>query len=129
MMEPVLRVCAAAICAMLAALLLKKTNPELALLLTVAAVAVVAAAGLTMTEGLRQLRELLRESFGLNERYMRPVLKCVAAAIVTKLTADLCRDASRSAAASAVELAGTACALGILSPLLVEMLKMLGGWL
>lgn len=128
-MEPVLRVCAAAVCALLTALLLKKTNPELALLLTMSAVLVIAAAGLAMTQGLRQLRELLSDSFGLSERYALPVLKCVAAAIITKLTAELCRDASQSATAAAVELAGTACALGILSPLLIHLLKTLGGWL
>ena len=48
---------------------------------------------------------------------------------MTRVTADLCKDASQNAAASAVELAGTFCALGIIMPLLLTMLKMVGEFL
>ena len=89
----------------------------------------IALASLRLGEGLRELNDLLRDRFGLPESALRPVLKCMAAAVVTKLTADLCRDASQTAAASAVELAGTLCALGILLPLLTTVLKMLESFL
>ncbi len=128
-MEPLLRVSAAAVLTLLACLLLRKTNPELAALLSIAAVALIALAALRLGGSLRELRELLGERFGLQESAVRPILKCLAAAVVTKLTADLCRDSSQSAAASAVELMGSLCALGLILPLLTTVLKMLEGFL
>ena len=78
---------------------------------------------------LAELRTLLRDEFSLSESYTLPLLKCVAAAVVTKLTADLCRDSAQAAAASAVELAGTLCTLGIIAPLLIGVLRMVGAYL
>ena len=43
-------------------------------------------------------------------------------ALVAKLTADLCREASQNAAASAAELLGVLCALGAAMPLIGSML-------
>lgn len=128
-MELVFRISAAAVCALVIGLLLKRTNPELSALLSVAVMAMILLAALRLSSGFQELLGLLRSQFGLTETMIQPVLKCVAAAIVTKMTADLCRDASQTAAASAVEIAGTVCALGIIMPLLISMLKMAGGFL
>ena len=128
-MEPMLRISAAAVCALLSCLLLRRTNPELAAALGIAAVGMILLAALNMGSGLKELRETLRDRFQLKETMMQPVLKCVAVGIVTRLTADLCKDSSQNAAASAVEVAGSFCALGIIMPLLVSMLKMVGDFL
>ena len=128
-MEPMLRISAAAVCALLSCLLLKRTNPELAAALGIAAVGMILLAALNMGSGLKELRETLRDRFQLKETMMQPVLKCVAVGIVTRLTADLCKDSSQNAAASAVEVAGSFCALGIIMPLLVSLLKMVGDFL
>ena len=128
-MEPMLRISAAAVCALLSCLLLKRTNPELAAALGIAAVGMILLAAMNMGSGLKDLRETLRDRFQLKDTMMQPVLKCVALGIVTRLTADLCKDSSQNAAASAVEVAGSFCALGIIMPLLVSMLKMVGDFL
>ena len=128
-MELMLRVAAATLCALCAALLIRQKNPELALLLSIGSVAVITLAALRMATGLGQLRALLQERFDLDETYMQPILKCLAVAIVTKLTAELCRENAHAAAAAAVELAGSLCALGIVMPLLETMLKMVGDFL
>lgn len=128
-MEPMLRISAAAVCALLSCLLLKRTNPELAAALGIAAVGMILLAAINMGSGLKDLRETLRDRFQLKDTMMQPVLKCVALGIVTRLTADLCKDSSQNAAASAVEVAGSFCALGIIMPLLVSMLKMVGDFL
>lgn len=128
-MELLFRIAAAAVCTLMIGLILRRTNPELSALLSLAAIVMIVLSSLRVGSGLRELTELLHKSFGLTETYILPVLKCVAAAIVTRLTADLCRDASHTATASAVELAGTFCALGVIMPLLISMLKMIGGFL
>ena len=124
-----LRVAAAAICTLLSCLLLRRTNPELAAALSICAVVLILLAALSVSSGLTELKTTLRERFALSETVMQPVLKCVAAGIVTRLTSDLCKDSAQSAAASAVELVGTLCALGVILPLLTTMLKMVEGFL
>lgn len=125
-MELLIRVSAAALCTLLLYLLLKKSNPELAALLSIAAALAFLAASLRYGSAFSELVSKLRGQFGLQDVYIRPLLKCLAAAIVSKLTADLCRDCQQSAAASAVELAGSVCAVGILMPLLTSMFDILG---
>ena len=120
---------AAALSAAVFGLLLRRKNPELTSLLSVAAVAVLLIAALRWAMPFRELSETVRTMTDGKETLLAPVLKCVAAAVVTQITADLCRDASQSALASAAELTGTLFALGLSMPLIVSMLKMLGGLL
>ena len=46
-----------------------------------------------------------------------------------RLGANFCKDASQGAAAATIELLGTVCALGIAMPLLLSVLKTIGGLL
>lgn len=128
-MELVLRSAAVALSATLAGLLLKKNNPELSLTLSMTAVAVIMIAALSFIKGILELGETVQNLFGVSETLVLPVIKCVAVAITTKVAADLCRDSSQGAAASSVELAGTVCAISVIMPLIVSMLKTIGGLL
>ena len=56
-----------------------------------------------------------------------PIMKCLAIAIVTRIASELCKDSAQNAAAAAVELAGTVCAVSTVMPLLMSVLKMIGG--
>lgn len=109
-----------------AALLVRRTNPELGLALSVASVCVVLLLSLTMLGALSTLRDTSRRVYGVPEAYLLPVIKCCAAAILARLSADLCREASQSAAASAMELLGVLCALASAMPLLTSMLSVIG---
>lgn len=126
-MELVFKAAAAALTASAAALLIKRTNPEISLLLGACTAALIAIAAMGFAKGLRELSDAVKTISDSSAVYTAPVLKCAAVAIVTKLASELCRDASQGAAASAVELAGTVCALSIAMPLVMSMLKMIGG--
>ena len=76
-MELVFRSAAAALCAAMLALLLKRTNPELSLLVSLAAVAVILLAAMKVAQGIRSFSELLRSDFGLSDTLLLPVLKCL----------------------------------------------------
>ena len=128
-MELVVRSVGVALCAAFAALLLRRGAPELTLPLAAAAVAVILLAAAGFLRGLRDLSDTVRVSFGVSETYTLPMLKCLSISLVTKFGAELCRDASQNAAASAVELAGTVCALSVVLPLLTAILKTVGGLL
>ena len=107
------------------ALLLKKTAPEMSLVLGMAACILAGCVAAELLSGLRQLLDLLRDSTGLSPAVTGPVLKCVGAAVITRISSDLCRDAGQSAVASAVELCGAACALTAALPLIHTLIEMI----
>lgn len=126
-MELVLRASALALCTALITLVVKKTNPEISLLLSAAVVTAVTISAAGFLRGLKELTDMLRDGFGISDIYLLPVLKCMAIAVVSKLAGDLCRDSSQAAAASSVEFAGTVCAMGTILPLMVSVLRLIGG--
>ena len=126
MMDAMVRLAAAAVTAVVLSGVLKKTTPELALLLTLAAgiwmLAVVA-------DGLGAVVELMKElagQAGVSEVLLEPVVKTVALSILTKLTAEICRSAGESGVAAFVETAGTVLALVVDLPLVRAVAQLMG---
>ncbi|MCI6486690.1 MAG: SpoIIIAC/SpoIIIAD family protein [Candidatus Limivicinus sp.] len=126
-MELIVKAAALALTAALIGIVLRRTNPELSLLLSICTVVLIMGAALGFAKSFTELAQTVQRIFGVSETLIKPVLKCVAVAIITKMTSDLCKDSSQAAAASAVELAGTVCALCIIMPLLMSMLTAIGG--
>ena len=126
-MELILKAAALALTAALIGIVLRRTNPEMTLLLSVCTVVLIMGAALGFAQSFTELARTVQRIFGVSETLIKPVIKCVAVAIITKMTSDLCKDSSQAAAASAVELAGTVCALCIIMPLLMSMLTAIGG--
>lgn len=126
-MELILKAAALALTAALIGIVLRRTNPEMTLLLSICTVVLIMGAALGFAQSFTELAQTVQRIFGVSETLIKPVIKCVAVAIITKMTSDLCKDSSQAAAASAVELAGTVCALCIIMPLLMSMLTAIGG--
>ena len=108
---------AAALCviAALLGLVLRRSNPEITLLLALAAAAAVLLA-------LAEPR--LAEQSGVSRTLLTPLYKTVGIALVVKVGGGLCRDAGESALAAALEFAGTVCALLTALPLLRAVLEL-----
>lgn len=126
-MEIAGKAAAAAVAAALCALLLRKSNPELAAVLTLGACAAVLIFALGGVPDLLDAAREARELSGMSAAALSPVLKCVGIGIVARLGADTCRDAGSASCASAVELAGALAALLAALPLLRTLLSMLEG--
>lgn len=122
-----MKAAALALTAALIGIVLRRTNPEMTLLLSICTVVLIMGAALGFAKSFTELAQTVQRIFGVSETLIKPVIKCVAVAIITKMTSDLCKDSSQAAAASAVELAGTVCALCIIMPLLMSMLTAIGG--
>lgn len=108
--------------------LLRRKTPEQALLLTMAILA--AALAQCMRVGaplLEEMRSLFRRA-GIELTYVSILLRTLAAALVTRLGADLCKDGGSQALASAVETAGAVAALVIALPLLRAVVDLLLGY-
>ena len=126
-----LAVKAAAICivAALCVSFLKRSTPELGLLLSLAAAIVVLGCILTYAEGAAAILDELLGQTGLDRELFTPLFKIIGISLVSRLGTDLCKDAGQGTLASLVELSGTLCALLAAAPLLAAAAKVFGGWL
>lgn len=125
-MELSIRICGILLVSCCVALMIRKSNPELSLLLSMAALTLVIGAAAALFKPVTDLWEKTREVYGVGDVYLLPVVKCCAAALIARLTADLCREGSQNAVASAVEFLGLLCALGAAMPLVGNMLSVIG---
>ena len=125
-MEILFKLCGVLLLTGCAVLMIRKSNPEMALTLSAASLVLILGAALTLLHPLRDAWERAGELYGVSAVYILPLVKCCAASLVAKLTADLCREASQTAAASAAELLGVLCALGAAMPLITSMLGAIG---
>ncbi len=123
----IIRIAGAALLSSVIGLLLRRHNPETALLLGAVTALTALIASFCLLDGFHDLRALMRPMLGEgNEVLMTPVFKCLAVILVTRFSSELCRDASQQSVAAAVELAGSACCVSIVMPLLISVLKIMG---
>lgn len=124
-MEQVTTMASVCLLSSVLAVLLKKSNPEMALLLTGAA----AFMGLILlSRSVEEITAFLREMVtmgGLLPELFAPLLKTAAIALISRISSDLCRDAGESAMASLVETAGTFGAILVSLPLMEAVWEML----
>ena len=108
--------------------LLRKTVPEQALLLTSAIMAVALARCFQLAAPLLEEVQGIFSRAGIETAYVSVLLRITAAALVTRLCADLCKDGGSQALATAVETAGGAAVLLIALPLLKAVVGLLLGY-
>ena len=122
-MESVVRLAAAAVAAALCAVVVKQHAREVGAVLALAAGALLLGAALGAIEEVRALADELGELIGLSPAVLAPVLKTVGIAILTRIAAELCRDAGEGGIAAAAETAGAAAAVLAALPLLRAVLS------
>lgn len=122
-MESVVRLAAAAVAAALCAVVVKQHAREVGAVLALAAGALLLGAALGAIEEVRALADELGELIGLSPAVLAPVLKTVGIAILTRIAAELCRDAGEGGIAAAAETAGAAAAVLTALPLLRAVLS------
>ena len=108
-------------------LLIKKSNPEMALVLGLATGILVLRLAFELISGVGEVIDVAVRLSALEEELVTPVLKCIGIGVVTKLASDTCKDAGSSTIGSAVELVGAASALYVTLPLLKTLVQMIGG--
>ena len=128
-MPDMLRLAAIAVTAALCAAVVRKGAAELGLVLAMVAGAILLSASLDALSAVRDLMDLLSDTAGLSPAVVAPVVKTTGIAILTRLAAELCRDAEESGIAAFVETAGALAALYVALPLLETVLRMVTGLL
>ena len=120
-----MKITAGCVAAAILALTVKKGTPEIALALSLAAVAVGLLALAGPVEELMDLLRQIRETSSLDQRWFLPLYKVAAIAVVVRIGGDLCRDAGERALSSVVETAGSLCALVAAAPLMQGVLSLI----
>lgn len=124
-MESIVKIAAIAVTAALCAVVVKKQSPELGLVLGLVAGALILSFSLSALSSVKELMDTLADTAGLSPAVVMPVVKTVGIAIVTKLTAEVCRDAKEGGIAAFVETAGAAGAILVCIPLMEAVLNMI----
>lgn len=125
MTELLFKAVGAAVLGVISAQTIRKVSPELGFALGTVIVTVILICSAGFLEAFSEVIELARSIGDGAYTYLLPVVKCAGVSAAAKIGSDICRDASNTSAASAVELSGTLCALGIAAPLVTGLLRMI----
>ena len=128
-MELLLKCTALAMFSAISALLIRRINPELSLAISAAAAVVILLSAAMLLRELTESMKELEHVFGSQIVQARPILKCLGIALISKFGSDLCKDASQSALAAAVETAGSLCAAAVAMPMILTLMTTIGGML
>ena len=128
-MPDMVKIAAIAVAAALCAVVVKKNVAELGMVLALCAGAIILSCSLGALEGVKELMDTLADTAGLSPAVLAPVVKTVVIAVLTRVSAELCRDAKEGGIAAFVETAGAAAALLVSLPLLKTVLSMVTGLL
>ena len=124
-MDMVIKAAAIGISGAALALLLKKTMPEMAFLLSVATAVVILLMALNKYLGISEFMSELVSASGLSSAVVSPVVKTVGIGLITKLSSDVCKDAGQITAGTVVETAGTIAAVTVALPLMKTVFNMI----
>ena len=119
------KIAAAAVTAALFGTVVRRSAPELALLLSVTAGVWILTEVLDGLGAAAAMAERLAQLAQMDAAVAGPVLKTVVVALVTRITAEICRGAGEGGLAAFVETAGTILALTAALPLMAAVLTML----
>ena len=106
-------------------LLIKKNNPETALVLTVGTGSIVLLFLLQEFHAILLFLEELIDRAPLSGEFFLPLLKTIGIALVARTGSTLCKYEGESALASLVETAASFCSIFVALPLLKAVLQML----
>ena len=110
-------------------LLLQKSHPEIAILLALSICGGVLLYSLSGMKAILALLEQMSLAGGLSEDLLRPLVKTVGIALVSRVGAELCRDANQGALATVVETVGAFSAIVVAIPLFAAVWELLRGML
>lgn len=119
-----LKIAAVAVISAICAVVVKKNVRELGLVLALLAGTLILTFALPAVENTLDLMDELAALAELSPAVLTPVVKTVGIAIVTRVSAEVCRDAGEGGIAAFVETAGAATALLTALPLLETVLSL-----
>ncbi len=124
-MSMLIKIAAVAVAGTVLSLVIKKNSPEMALMLTVSLALIALYLAFDTIREITDFIKSLADAARISPAVLTIVIKTIGVSIVTKLSADVCRDAGQSSVASGIELAGAFAALYISLPLFKTVMSMI----
>lgn len=125
-MELFLQICGIAVLCAVLALVLKRSNASVGMLLSAGCCVVLALAAIGVLTPIVDFFRSLQQLTRLDASLLTPFMKTVGIGILTQIAASICQDAGQAAIARMVELCGSVLALYLSLPLLQAVLELLG---
>ncbi|NLA87280.1 MAG: hypothetical protein GX847_08380 [Clostridiales bacterium] len=120
-----IKVAAVAVAGTVLGLVIKKNSPEMALMLTISLALIALYLAIDTITSVADFIKSLADAAKISPAVLTIVFKTIGISIITKLSADICRDAGQSSAASGIELTGAFSALYISLPLFKTVMSMI----
>jgi len=124
-MAILVKIAAVAVAGTVLSLVIKKNSPEMALMLTISLALIALYLAIDTIKGVTDFITSLASAAQISPAVLTVVFKTIGISIITKLSADVCRDAGQSSVASGIELAGSFAALYIALPLFKTVMDMI----
>lgn len=113
----IVSICGLAIIAVISAVVIRKYNPEISLIISISASLLILIAIFTHISPVANEIKALFQNSNISSDYISILFKTLGICFVCQFTADACKDAGESAVASKVEFAGRVAILIIALPL------------
>lgn len=105
-------------------LLIKQHRPEIAIAIPVLGGIAIFLSVAPYLKGMVTLFEELAEVSGIQNRYLRLILKMIGVAYLCEFSAELCRDAGENSVAGKIELGGKLLILSLSVPIVYQFLDL-----
>lgn len=124
-MDTLVKIAGIAVAGVAVTVLVKKNTPEIGLALSLFIAIALFAAGFDAFRSVKEFLDTFIGQTGIAREVVVPIWKTCLIAIVTKITAELCRDAKENAVASGVETAGAILGLYVVLPLFSSLFELM----
>ncbi len=124
-MDTLFKIAGIAIAGVAVTVLVKKSTPEIGLALSLFIAIALFAVGFDAFRSVKDFLDTFIGQTGIAREVILPVWKTCLIAIVTKITAELCRDAKENAVATGVETAGAILGLYVVLPLFTSLFELM----
>ena len=124
-MEEIVRLVALALAACLLLVFIKQTSPDMGLLLSLGVILIIGVFTFSLLHTVVDFVRQLAEATGIDNGLVTPLVKVTALTLLSRLAADICRDAKETALASGLEMAAAAACLYLVLPLFSAVMQLI----
>lgn len=123
-MDVLIKCAGLAVVSAIAALSIRKSAPEIAVVLLICAGSVIIWSAIGAVNNITSFLDDMVGYTKVIKPVFSPLVKTVGVSVISKISADMCRDAGSAALASCVEFAGCAVAVVLSLPLLMSVMEL-----
>lgn len=124
-MDIVIKVAAIGAVGAIAMLVIKKDSPAIGLVLGMVSAGVILIFALDIVSDVLSITQQVAQDTGISSVLLSPLFKTAGIGIITRISADVCKDAGQASSASAIEMAGTSATVVLALPLVKTVLELI----